>query len=322
MKEGKALSPEQKSSWSATQGTSAFPRHADEAMTNDTTPGQCSKTLTPNKRRQTPRLQHLAERSATGIAFKRIPGADGPIEESHRDDYFMLSLLTSGEAKATIDFKPIALKSGEGAIVVPGQLHRASPGSFQPCALNLFVSPENLCKETRERFETWALSNPEPVIFDDTAAADLEMLYGLLERHESNHIFALSTARAIAALFAAALPNRQNGCPGRYTAITIRLKHLLDSLGNEAAQGTSACAAALGISGAYLNEAVRETTGMSAGEFVRRHTVIKAKRMLTSKSMTVQEVAFSLGYDDTSYFSRLFRKAAGVSPTEFRKNLG
>ncbi|MBD0724020.1 hypothetical protein B6A10_02390 [Flavobacterium sp. L1I52] len=40
--------------------------------------------------------------------------------------------------------------------------------------------------------------------------------------------------------------------------------------------------------------------------------------MQLDKNGTVNEIAFALGYEDYSYFSRLFKKNSGMSPSEFR----
>jgi len=52
---------------------------------------------------------------------------------------------------------------------------------------------------------------------------------------------------------------------------------------------------------------------------VQERIVLEAKRLLVYGKLTSQEIAFSLGYDDPSYFSRIFKKKCGVSPSEFAK---
>ena len=72
-----------------------------------------------------------------------------------------------------------------------------------------------------------------------------------------------------------------------------------------------------------FRKAFREYTGMSPVEY-RMHTKIKkAKQLLSEADMpTVKEVALSLGYDDETYFFRVFYKFTGMTPLEYsgRKN--
>ena len=77
----------------------------------------------------------------------------------------------------------------------------------------------------------------------------------------------------------------------------------------------------LNVSRVYLNEAVKAVTGVSAGEFIRSHAVLSAKRMLVHTDLDINQIAEELGYDDTSYFSRMFKKETGLTPSEFRENL-
>ena len=83
----------------------------------------------------------------------------------------------------------------------------------------------------------------------------------------------------------------------------------------------SAYAGMLNITEGYLNEAVRRVTGMNVSAYIRSQVVTEAKRELMYTSLSAKEIAYSLGYDDYVYFSKLFKKAAGVSPVEYRKNL-
>ena len=53
-------------------------------------------------------------------------------------------------------------------------------------------------------------------------------------------------------------------------------------------------------------------------EYVTNYRVSEAKRLLANPNMSVMDVAAMVGFDDPSYFTRVFRKQAGVSPSEYR----
>jgi AraC-like DNA-binding protein len=80
----------------------------------------------------------------------------------------------------------------------------------------------------------------------------------------------------------------------------------------------SGYATMLNISEAYLNEVIKKTTGFTAGYWIRYYVILEAKRLLHHTEMNVKEVAYSLGYENYTYFSRLFKKAAGITPLTFR----
>ncbi len=83
----------------------------------------------------------------------------------------------------------------------------------------------------------------------------------------------------------------------------------------------AAYALMLNISEVYLNEAVKGATGLNVSTYIRNRLMIQAKRQLAYSSLASKEIAYNLGYEDYAYFSRLFKKSAGVSPSEYRKNL-
>jgi AraC family transcriptional activator of pobA len=67
-----------------------------------------------------------------------------------------------------------------------------------------------------------------------------------------------------------------------------------------------------------LGRLVRQHLGKTLTELVRERVLNHAKWVLLHTLRPVKEVAREVGYDDELYFSRLFRKATGMSPTEFR----
>ena len=73
----------------------------------------------------------------------------------------------------------------------------------------------------------------------------------------------------------------------------------------------------LNVSTKHLNKIVVNTIGKTTTDLIHQRILLEAKRLLTHGELTVQEIAFELGYDDSSYFSRLFKNKCGVSPSVF-----
>lgn len=78
-------------------------------------------------------------------------------------------------------------------------------------------------------------------------------------------------------------------------------------------------AAQLGVSVAHLNALCRQYAGRSALMMVHERLLLEARRNLVYTAMTVREVAELLGFADPAYFTRFFRRATGMSPSEFRQ---
>lgn len=82
----------------------------------------------------------------------------------------------------------------------------------------------------------------------------------------------------------------------------------------------SAYAEMLHVSPNYLNKICKEETGQTAGDLIRKRITIEAQRLLHYTNHSVNEIADTLGFDNTSYFVTFFKKQTSVTPEQFRKN--
>lgn len=80
-------------------------------------------------------------------------------------------------------------------------------------------------------------------------------------------------------------------------------------------------AKSLNISENYLNRCVKEVFHKNAKECILQISILHAQLLLWDISKPVSEICFELKFDDPSYFSRLFKKITGLTPTEFRNSL-
>ena len=77
----------------------------------------------------------------------------------------------------------------------------------------------------------------------------------------------------------------------------------------------------LHVSTAVLNKASKQYFRKTLTELIAERLIIEAKRHLYLTTKSVKEIAFELGYTDEFYFSRFFKKNAGVSPQAFREKV-
>ena len=69
----------------------------------------------------------------------------------------------------------------------------------------------------------------------------------------------------------------------------------------------------------YLSQMFKKKTGMTYQSYVTSLRVEKAKQLFREKDYKVYEVCEMVGYSDTAYFSRVFEKAEGCKPSEYRR---
>ena len=75
----------------------------------------------------------------------------------------------------------------------------------------------------------------------------------------------------------------------------------------------------LSVSQRYLSDTLKKETGKTSTEHLQLWLIDVAKSMLLQPNKTISEVAYELGFEYPPYFSRLFKKKEGVSPSEFRE---
>ncbi|WP_210516560.1 helix-turn-helix domain-containing protein [Hymenobacter terricola] len=79
-------------------------------------------------------------------------------------------------------------------------------------------------------------------------------------------------------------------------------------------------AEALHVLPAYLGDVLRTHTGQNAQQHLHHALIEKARRLLLGTSLSIRETAFYLGFDNPSYFSRLFKDKTGLTPAGFRQS--
>lgn len=75
----------------------------------------------------------------------------------------------------------------------------------------------------------------------------------------------------------------------------------------------------IGFNATYFSSMFKKETDMNFSEYLKKIRIDNAKNMLLNTEQTVEDISYAVGYSDIKYFSRLFKKLTGVTPTEFRK---
>lgn len=102
-------------------------------------------------------------------------------------------------------------------------------------------------------------------------------------------------------------------------SITRTMQHIATHLGSDL--NVDVLAEVAGLSRAHFSRSFSSLTGMPPAEFVQQQRMRRAARLLTAnREMSVKEIAALCGMPENNYFSKVFRKTFGVSPTEFRTN--
>ena len=73
------------------------------------------------------------------------------------------------------------------------------------------------------------------------------------------------------------------------------------------------------LSKPYLSKYIKEKSGMTFQDAVKKARMKKARTMLKETNQTVESIADDVGYENVEHFNRLFKKAYEMTPVQFRR---
>ena len=77
-------------------------------------------------------------------------------------------------------------------------------------------------------------------------------------------------------------------------------------------------AALLHITPKALNKRITRNSNNTPNDLIKNRIILEAKRLLVHTQLSIKEIGYKLGYDDTSYFTRFFTKQTKITPQGFR----
>lgn len=272
-------------------------------------------------------LHQAVQQTPCGIFMKEVsPSVSGPlVEYAHCDDYYIFGFVEQGCCRVSIDFCEREVQAGEVVCVRPGQVHQiVQAGNVH--AFLLFMDCALVDADSTRTFTEYALF-PFSFFVDITTQQELIQLFTMIQHRMDVSVSSVeetvvirNLAGAVVGMIAAALRLQMsdNSHGRRHVEIMLAFQNLLadsDRINRE----ISYYAERLHLSKVYLNEVVRKITGVSLGRYIQNELMLRARRMLVYTTLTVKEIGQNLGVEDSSYFTRMFVRSVGMSPTAFRR---
>ncbi|KGO94678.1 AraC family transcriptional regulator [Flavobacterium subsaxonicum] len=244
------------------------------------------------------------------------------VERSHRDGGYSFIIQEKGATRIEIDFQTHAIEAPSLIYIHPNQVHRVI--AFKNATITSWIiTLENLRPEYLKLLDDLAPANVLPLtietflILSEMASVCMklcershEKLYDAILRESCNTLVALVASQYLAF-------TKPTGNYSRFDVISKAFKSMLEH-NFRTVKSPTAFAGLLNISVPYLNECIKATTGNSVSYHIQHRIVLEAKRLIYHSDKSIKEIAIELGYDDYSYFTRLFNRISGMTPTAFR----
>jgi len=248
------------------------------------------------------------------------------VEEPHRHNSYVLVIFTKGSGTHDIDFDSFKILPGSMFFMQPGQMHHWVL-SDDIDGFVVFYSQEmyNLYfrQKTIDIFPFYSsLGNSPEMFFEAKELKAIEpYFHNMLEEYQGNKIMKQDKIMNI-------LDNIHIEIARKYQEQHVLETHSYNAKIKDfnvllekyfwTEKAPSFYAFQLHITLKHLNRICNEILKKTTTQVITDRIILEAKRMLMDKKRTVNEIATDLGFDDYSYFVRLFKKNAGMTPTAFR----
>ena len=238
-----------------------------------------------------------------------------------------------GNAVIEVDYRHYEINENQIALIPPSSIFFCSSQS-ENFAVNSIRIPQRITEEVTSQFEPtfFAFLTEYPVgdITSDDAlhlGQMVESLHHVLE--DEHHIYKMQIAKLLLQCFFLDLYNHCKGQIAQRVALNVNNQEKLFmnflTLVHEYAayeRDLAFYADKLCISKRYLSALVSKQTGRTPKDFIDTRCTQEIKLLLHNTTDSLQSIALKLHFPDQSFFSRYFKKNAGLTPMAFRSQKG
>ncbi len=242
----------------------------------------------------------------------------------HRHDFYYILALKHGEGIHDIDFTTHTISVNSVFIIRPGQVHRVSLRAGAQGYLFSFNGEFYADDSPSGQLLRRASCNNHYKLDDHTFNEVHSQLGGIHKENSGKQPGYIDVIKAHLTILLTRLA-RENSCipaSQERTLMQERLDHFQDLLSKHIVEykQPSEYAGMLNVSPYQLNAITKTVLGKTSSDVITDYIILESKRHLLGTSSQVNQIAGLLGYDDTSYFIRFFKKHTGLSPEAFRHN--
>lgn len=253
------------------------------------------------------------------------------IEKPHRHDFYVTVIFTKGTGTHEIDFQKYDVSEGSIFFLSPGQVHSWELSPDTDGYIFFFSQPYYEMHYVNQKLKNFPFFNspsfPRKLQLESDDLVNMTRLFeDIQNEHQSQNVmkqgFILSL---ISQIYIQSVREFAKDDEKTSATSVSYFKHYQDfeNLLEESftsQKSISFYASQLNISAKHLNRITQTVMQKTASEIITERVILEAKRMLIYLDEGLVEIAFRLGYEEYSYFARMFRKNTGITPSQFIKN--
>lgn len=233
---------------------------------------------------------------------------DTDMEWPHRHSFYSLVWFTQGSGFYVIDFQEYEIKPNRLFLVSPKQVHNwdysENSEGYILIVDNSFATELNITNQ----FPFIDLNNSDSLFLEP-------IFKNMISEYESDNPIGIDI-QYLYKLLGRCTKSDSNVIQATTNSVFDKFKQwILSDLGSR--QSIEEYTNHLSISVDELNIISKQVSGISAKQYLLDLKITEAKRLLIFSTRNINEIAFQLGFEDSSYFARIFKKKTELSPTDF-----
>lgn len=252
-----------------------------------------------------------------------------PDDKMHGHEFFELVYVRSGTALQQLGAEAFPVHAGD-YFMMDLNCYHCYRQTNQLSIINCLFSPECInralvnCQSLTTLMSSEIsvpasqLTNPAGHIYHDDDGQIGQLMEQMLREYNAKALGYLEMIRCclIEVLILFLRHPAVNAVRQYHPAVVQLAQYLDEQCDQELSMGE--LSARLGYTPQYLCSLFHQETGMTPGTYLQKVKIGKSCRLLTDGGMNVSQVAQAVGYQDTKYFTQVFKRYVGVSPRDFR----
>lgn len=264
--------------------------------------------------------------------FSRAPSLNTSIESPHRVNFYHILFITKGTGQHQIDFTTYDYQEGSIIFIAPSQVHAFTIKKDVDGFVIIFTEPfilKNLGQAELLHFaRSYDYHSNSPVV-EGTDSEKSMLLQSINEMHDEYCLPIGSMTEEILRLQLKLLLLKieriknaghkiKNSSEWENLFATLR-RHL--ELNYAETRNATDYAAMLHISYKHLNTVCKAMAGCTAKEFIDAYIVLEIKRHIAMFSLSTNELAFKIGFDEPTNLIKFFKRHTHQTPQQFKATL-
>lgn len=243
----------------------------------------------------------------------------------HQHKHEEIIVVIKGTLVHFIDFDSSTLSAPFVSFITKGKAHRIKPISGEECDGFVIRFQSEFVSETIFKLYHFFHDDANVIFSSNREFERFVALCHMLEEETQQAASDFTIVRSLLAtmlaiLYSAKSKSHNSHPSNQQDSRFIKFLQLLEDNYHRSV-GVSFYAEKLQMSSRNLNLICQRILQKSISEIIQTRKLIQAKNLLTTTDKTINEIGFAIGYQEKSYFSNLFKKRTGKTPSAFRREI-